>query len=136
MDVPMSDCLCQYVREILQRTALNEQDRQAEMDRLEAKGFIIVSGGSDGDDGWDITNARTGQILAAGTGGYEEWLKQCEVLHRIQPMYHIDRVLDENRSWMEPPRLLPGMSKEMAEGLQDWVWDNEEAVRSWLGVST
>jgi hypothetical protein len=100
--------------------------REESIRKLEADGYRIVNGGGTGADAWEITNWRTGELLARGSGGHEEYERAVGGLGRV---WHIDQVVHEFED--VDPGDLP---ESLADALRDWVEGAPvEDVAAWTG---
>src|SRR6266498_2445243 len=84
----------EYAVKVLAAIGADISASEAELASLESEGYQIVSGGQTGDydDGhnctWEITDYRTGAILASGSDG----LKGYEAASDKGNYYHVDHI--------------------------------------------
>jgi hypothetical protein len=105
-----------YVRALLRQYRSDEEARQETIRDLEAKGHRIIDGGQTGQDTWEITDWRTGELLASGTGGDRDYDAAASRLDPDDKWLHIDTV-DTDSSSVEPV----GIPASLADALQDWL---------------
>lgn len=122
-----------YVRALLHQYRADEGARQERIRALEADGRRIVDGGQTGQDSWEITDWRTGDLLALGTGGIVDYDAASTRLDPDGEWLHIDRV-DVDPVDVEPV----GFPASLADALQDWlglVTTPDEDVAQFIGWS-
>lgn len=126
-----------YVRAHLRCRLVDEQARLERVRALESAGHRMVDGGQtgrteDGRDTWEITDWRTGELLASGTGSE---IYDSDGM-RIDPdgkWMHIDNV-DEDLT--EADR--GDIPASLANVLQDWVGSagtSDEDIAAFVGWS-
>ncbi|MFJ4887816.1 hypothetical protein [Streptomyces sp. NPDC088731] len=127
----------EYVRALLRVRLADEQARQERIRALEKEGHRFVDGGQTGrtDDDqatWEITDWRTGELLASGTGDDAYDVEGA----RLDPdgkWLHIDHV-EEAMTKVEPV----GIPTSLADALQDWLGVSstpDEDVAEFVGWS-
>jgi hypothetical protein len=110
-----------YVRALLRQYRADEDARMACIFALEAGGRRIVGGGQIGQDSWEITDWRTGELLANGTGGIDDYDAATARLDPDGKWLHIDTINVEPDS-VEPTSVEPvGIPASLADTLQDWL---------------
>lgn len=122
-----------YVQALLRRSRADEETRQERIRALEAAGRLIVDGGQTGQDEWEITDWRTGETLASGTGGPEAYGEAGQRLDPDGTWLHIDN-LDTDPVDVEPV----GIPASLADALQDWLGStatSDEDVAQFVGWS-
>ncbi|WP_160051206.1 hypothetical protein [Nocardiopsis sp. FR26] len=96
----------------------------------EAKGFTIVSGGQTGADSWEVTDYRTGKVIARGQNGYDEYLAVSGRDGARWVHYdHATEPLDDHLSHPPHPEDLPD---SLCEALALWVDNNPEDAAAFL----
>lgn len=119
----MSDAVRDHVRKILETIAAENAAEDNRIAYLEEGGHRIVDGGQTGDYDddnecdWEITDWRTGGVLAAGHGPAEDYGTAWDRLDPDGKFFHIDRVNDMP---MAVPAT-PGVPPTLAEVLEQWV---------------
>ncbi|MFE2532591.1 hypothetical protein [Streptomyces sp. NPDC059371] len=138
-DICMSDELVKtFVRSWL---AANVRARQAFADQvkeLEGSGHRIVDGGQVGsydDEGrcsWEVTDWRTGEVLASGHTTMEEQDKTTDALDPGNVWYHRDNMHAFDLVEVDLPEGLP---ESLHEPLMEWLENRAEAeeIAAWLG---
>jgi len=122
-----------YVRALLRQYRADEDARQERIRALEADGRRIVNGGQTGQDSWEITDWRSGDLLAHGTGGIDEYDAATGRLDPDGKWLHIDHV-DADPVDVEPV----GIPDSLADALQDWLGSAgtpDEDVAEFVGWS-
>lgn len=117
----MDSALRTHVRKILRALDAADAAEAAAVKKVEDDGHRIVDGGSLGDDEWNIADWRTGEVLASGSDGYDEY---CAVLDRLDPegrWVHIDRIHDD-KPWTDYD-ITPtdGIPPSLSDALVDWA---------------
>ncbi|MEU6979603.1 hypothetical protein [Streptomyces sp. NPDC046371] len=106
-----------YVRALLRRSLEERTGRERRIAELEQNGHRIVGSGQVHGDAWEITDWRSGSIIAAGVGGDEAYEAATRRLDPAEMWIHIDHVDDEDLADLEHP----GLPDSLAEALQDWL---------------
>ena len=109
--------LQQHVRNVLEAVYALDQAHLGRLEQLERDGHRIVDGGQIGQKSWEVTDWRTGQQLAVGHDGLEEYEEVCERLGVPGKWFHRDHVDDEVFAVVDTP----GVPATLAESLQEWV---------------
>lgn len=110
------DSVRNYVQALLRQHRSDEDARQERIRALEAAGRRMVNGGQTGEDEWEITDWRTGETLASGTGGLDAYGEAGQRLDPNGTWLHIDN-LDTGLADVEPI----GIPASLADALQDWL---------------
>ncbi|MEU6104478.1 hypothetical protein [Streptomyces flaveolus] len=105
-----------YVQALLRQQRADEDARQETIRNLEKNGRRIVGGGQTSQDEWEITDWRTGETLAEGTGGLQGYDEAAKRLDPTGTWLHIDTVDGELTSVPTA-----GVPASLAEALQDWL---------------
>ncbi|AEV84830.2 hypothetical protein ACPL_3935 [Actinoplanes sp. SE50/110] len=114
----MSDLLKEHVQSVLEANFASVNQTRRRIEDLEAQGHRIITGGQIGEDGWDIIDWRTSEILAAGDGGLPEYEAAAADLDPDDKFIHHDRILeDEDLEYVSTPGLPDGL----ANAVEDWV---------------
>lgn len=109
---------------------------EAEMARLESEGYRIVDGGQTGDYDdrsfctWEITDCRTGAILASGSDGYKGY-KAASDKGNYYHVDHIDHVTGTGQLECEE-----GFAGKLTNALLEWMEDpntSDEAIAELVG---
>jgi hypothetical protein len=133
--------LIDYIRAVLAQAEAGNAAIEARARELEASGHRIISGarttpyGHDGKCGWEITDWRSGEILAKGHSTVED---HGEAIDRLQRefdvvFYHEDPVedaADQQGGYLDHPET--DLPVNLADSLQTWVWEHEDEIRPWL----
>lgn len=122
-----------YVQALLRQYRSDEDARQQRIRALEAAGRRIVDGGQTGQDEWEITDWRSGETLASGTGGPDAYGEAAQRLDPNGTWLHVDN-LDTDPVDVEPV----GIPASLAEALQDWLGlasTTDEDVAQFVGWS-
>ena len=122
-----------YVQALLRQHRADEDNRLESIRALEEAGRRIVDGGQTGQDTWAITDWRTGDLIASGTGGYDDYGAAAARLDPDGKWLHIDNI-DADSTSVEPV----GLPASLAEALQDWlglVATTDEEVAQFVGWS-
>lgn len=107
----------QHIRAAAAYEASYEARKEALLASYEAKGERIISGGQTGPDTWDVTDYRTGELLAKGGGGFDEY---CKVLGEIGDNWvHIDPITDG--LYVDNLPVTEGLPSSLCDALNDWV---------------
>jgi hypothetical protein len=105
-----------YVQALLRQYRADDEVRQERIRALEAEGRRIVGGGQTGQDTWEVTDWRTGDLLARGTGDHHHYDYAADRLDPDGKWIHIDNI-DTDPGDVEPI----GIPDSLAGALQDWL---------------
>lgn len=122
-----------YVQALLRQQRSDEDARKERIRALEAAGRRIVDGGQTGQESWEITDWRTGETLASGTGGIDAYDEAGARLDPDGTWLYID-TLDTDPVDVEPV----GIPASLADALQDWLGyasTTDEDVAQFVGWS-
>ena len=122
-----------YVQALLRQHRLDEEVLQESIRALEADGHRIVDGGQTGQESWEITDWRTGDVLASGAGDHGLYDDAATRLDPGGKWLHIDN-LDTGLADVEPI----GIPASLADALQDWLGSTatpDEDVAQFVGWS-
>jgi hypothetical protein len=133
--------LVDYIRAVLAQAEAGNVAIETRARELESSGHRIISGmrttpyDYDGKCGWQITDWRSGEVLAKGHSTVED---HGEAIDRLQRefsavFYHEDPLedeVDQQGGYLNHPETALPVS--LAESLQTWVWEHEDEIRAWL----
>lgn len=105
-----------YVRAVLRQYRADEDALLERISALEEEGRRIIDGGQTGQDTWEITDWRTGDLIVKGTGGLEAYGEAAQRLDPDGTWLHRDN-LDVEPEDVEPV----GVPASLAASLQDWL---------------
>jgi hypothetical protein len=108
-----------HVRKVLRHEAAWEAAFSARVREIEAEGHRIINGGQTSPNGWDITDWRSGEVLATGEDGLEGYEAAVNRLDPDERFWHVDNIYEE----VEIGEISPtaGVPPTLAEALRDWV---------------
>jgi hypothetical protein len=112
------DPLRTHIRKILRTYAASDTAVAKRIEELEAEGRRIVSGGQTSGDNWQVTDWRTGEVIAEGDDGLDGYDAAGERLDPGDRWFHIDHV-DEDIDMSVAPT--DGIPASLAMVLDDWV---------------
>jgi hypothetical protein len=130
-----------FVEAVLTRAAEENAAEEARFALAEADGCRIIDGGQElpyDDDGraaWDVTDFRTGAVLATGHGSLGDCGRALQRLESElgQPLCHVEdlreEVAEEGGYSEMPPTSLP---ESLAECLRNWAWEYPGDAREWV----
>lgn len=129
------DEIRRYVSEVIEMNRAWDAAREAALVKLEAEGYRIIAGGGYGppDYAWEITDHRTGEVLASGSGDAEYAAEEeaAEELNEQQPIYHADPAT-EDVGLPDYPYPPPGIPGTLADALRDWVDAAADDAAAWV----
>jgi hypothetical protein len=117
----MADVIREYIRAVLDTTAQAEKAEDDEIARIEAEGFRLVDGGQVTEDRWEISDFRSGEILAEGDGGPDEYFEAANALDGDAKIYYVGAIASEIHSRFPVPEPPAGLPESLAEALAAWV---------------
>ena len=117
----MADVIGEYIRAVLDTAAQAEKAEDDEIARIEAEGFRLVDGGQVAEDRWEITDFRSGEILAEGAGGPDDYFEAASALDNDLRIYYVGAISSEISSRFPVPRPPAGLPESLAEALANWV---------------
>ncbi|MCK2238183.1 MULTISPECIES: hypothetical protein [unclassified Crossiella] len=112
-----TDLVRAHIRALLSGQGQDTQQRDAEIQALEARGHRIVDGGQTGPDSWEILDWRTGEQLAHGDDGLEGYDATTDRLDPDGTWIHIDQIESEPG----PRPVTAGIPDSLSEVLDDWI---------------
>lgn len=107
----------QHIRAAVAYEARYEARKQAYIKGYEEEGRRIVDASQTGETSWTVTDYRTGELLARGDGGYEEYSKVVDEVG--QHWMDVSHLLEE--VYEDGPPVTEGLSKALCDALSDWV---------------
>jgi hypothetical protein len=116
----------QHILAALQRDAAWEAAEEGARRKLEADGYRLVGGDCSAQDGgWEITDYRSGAVLASGKGLNREeasaaYERASDELDKAQPIYHVDHI-EVPDGLMEYPPAPCGLPPSLADAIADWA---------------
>lgn len=134
-----TDLVRDFLRTVLEQHASDTQRIELALNRAESEGLRLVDGGQVGPTSWEITDYRTGAVIARGDDGLEGYEKAGDRLDPEGTWIHVDpfaeRELERGRVASTNPGLPPGL----ADVLEDWVLGgrqtSDEEVAEFLGYT-
>lgn len=107
----------QHIRAVLQQEENQEKRKEALLADYEAKGYRIIDGGQTGPDTWDVTDYRTGKLIAEGDGGIDGLNKVTDEQGAM--WVHVDPITDDLP--LEDDPVTEGLPESLCEALTFWV---------------
>ncbi len=120
----MADVIREYLRAVLDTAAQAEKAEGDEIARIEAEGFRLVDGGQLTEDRWEITDFRSGEILAEGDGGPDEYFEAANALDNDTKIYYVGAISSEVFLRFPVPEPPTGLPESLAEALAKWVTEH------------
>jgi hypothetical protein len=127
----------EHVLAVLRDRAAWRDGIREQLDRLEAEGYRLVTGGPLDENRWMIEDFRTHSVLACGNDGEEGCDRAVAKLNDEQPVYHAEQVPNdievpntaaESRLSRRLPKLAALITDSWAIGREDPI-----AIVEWLG---
>lgn len=117
--VTSTDAVREHARRVLEKHNRNNEARLERIAKLEAEGHRIVNGGQTSHTGWEITDWRTGEVIAEGEYGIEGYNAATERLDPDGKWYHFDHTFDDET--LEPTKT-PGVPPSLARAIEEnWI---------------
>lgn len=123
-----------YVRDVLSHIGAGQAAEEVARTRLEAEGYRIINGGSVNSSGaWEITDDRSGKVLASGTEGLAEYERAAEALNSEHPIWHRDKILSDRdyQEYAESPSPPPSIPDSLARVLDEWADSHQDEAWEW-----
>lgn len=127
----LGDAIIEYVTNVLAEIDSYETRIDAAIAKAEQEGARIIRGAQTA-EGWQITDWRTGDLLASGHGGFEGYGLVVDQLDPDHSWLHVARVRERVECQTEevvPPRLLPAT---LAECLLEWAENHGDEARRFV----
>jgi hypothetical protein len=118
----------EYVSAILAEIESYDQRLRAAVTDYQQKGHRVISGGHLGGS-WAVTDYVTGEIIASGQAGVDEYEKVCDELDPDDTWLHVENVekhVEYRGDAVEAPAALPAT---LANYLLEWVDGDEMEAR-------
>ena len=136
--MPSDDLIREFIRMVLNTIEADNAKLASRIKELESEGTLIVSGGLSGDDDfWEITNYRSGKILAEGREEEAYEAKTNELARKFPGgIWHIDRLWHD----LDIPSGIPpaaSVSESLAGALYDWIESRDtpdKDIAEWAGL--
>jgi hypothetical protein len=115
------DTIRDYIRALLRANLALDHERLKRISLLEEAGRRIVDGGQTGEDSWEITDWRSGEVLASGSDGIAGYEAASVRLDPDGKWYHVDHA-DGDEDDEDADRVdHNGLPDSLANALQDWL---------------
>lgn len=128
-----TDAVREHICRVLEASNHDDQARLRRVEELERDGHRIVGGGQTSADGWEISDWRTGELLAQGVGGLKGFDAETDRLDPDGKWFHCDHVSDDvPSSEIETP----GIPVSLGYAIQDWLAmlaTSDEEVAEFIG---
>jgi hypothetical protein len=127
----VSDLLKKHIENVLEDNYAVMNSTRRRTEDLEGQGHRIVTGGQIGENAWDIIDWRTNEILAAGTGGPEEYAAAGQRLDPGSKWIHRDQILDDE----DITRVQTvGLPEGLAAAVEDWALSGDpDEIAEYIG---
>ncbi len=136
----MIDPTRKFVQAVLEACKLDAIARSTRVQEAEAAGQRIVNGGQTGSYNdatggapWEITDWRTGSVLASGTGDLAEEEAAMARIDADGTFIHIDALWED----IEPAHVTSDeLPPSLADALEEWVQSTgtpDEDIAEWAG---
>lgn len=114
-----TDAVREHVRRVLEAMGDVSDKKEARAQELERAGYRLVGGGQTGFDTWEITDWRTGDIIAEGDNGPHGYNEANDRLDPDERFYHADHLYEG----FPPVEIItPGVPKSLGRAiLEDWI---------------
>lgn len=142
-----------FIRKVVAQADANNAAEAAKILELEQQGIIVWTGDcgyeytwdsenqeqTPGEFRWNMRNARTGEFISKGSGTEEDFdadLERLKAQTGTKEFWYIDGVANdviEEGGYLDVPET--DLPEEIAKGIQEFVFQYEEAVRGWLTES-
>lgn len=106
-----------HIRAAAAYEARYEARKEAYINGYEEEGRRIVDASQTGDTSWEVTDYRTGELLASGSGGFAEYSQVADKIG--QHWLDIDQLMEEIED--DGPPVTEGLSEALCNALSDWV---------------
>jgi hypothetical protein len=126
----IDDLVRTHIRAVLQAEGDYEKRKEALLADYEAQGHLITDGGQTDHDSWEITDYRTGKLIAKGDGGFDEY---CAFINKHgESWVHIDPITEDLDL---PDPVTEGLPESLCEALDHWVREqaDDEDIAMVLG---
>ncbi len=130
-----TDIVREHIGRVLEAQLAAEDVRLQRAEDLERAGHRIVSGGQVSRDGWEITDWRTGELIAEGNDGLAGYDAATDRLDPENMWFHVDRLDDDEPL---PDVTTPGMPPSLGSAIEDWIGQSstpDEEIAEFIGWS-
>ncbi len=125
----LTDAVAEQIVAELEAMAKTRTDREARAQELESQGYRIIDGGQISSTRWEITDWRTGAVLAKGLCSDID--NDPENIELPGKCYHIDRIRED--TFYEAKRV-EGLPESLADAIVEWTCEHEEDARAFAAV--
>lgn len=113
----LTDAVREHLRRVLAAQLHDGNARLQRAEELERSGRRIVAGGQVSDDGWEIRDWRTGEMIAEGTDGFAGYEAAADDLDPDGTWFHCDHLWGEELTEVTTP----GVPPSLGTCLEDWI---------------
>ena len=135
-----TDQLRSIVTNLVQADLAYDSLLEAERRQLEAAGHRLIGGGQTSGERWEITDVRTGELIAEGDGGIDGFDATTERLDPEGKWVHIDQI---KTTEIDPfdvavDRLVQqGIPRGLIAAIGEWAtFASDEELENYLGSAT
>jgi hypothetical protein len=140
-DAAVGALLLRHAREAVRRSLAYDAVLAQRRRELEAEGYLLVGGcGPGAEAGWEITDYRTGRVLASGSADdYEAAVMRLDaevVAGGGRGIWHDDHVADTAaaEALLDLPPAPRGIPAALADAVADWAENGGEDAWRFLGL--
>jgi hypothetical protein len=130
-----TDAVREHIRRVLADQLRWDQACDHRAEELERRGRRIVTGGSTSEDSWEVTDWRTGQLLAEGDGGLEGYGAAVARLDPDGTWFLVDHLY---RAEPVSEVTTPGIPRSLGDAIEDWIGSTstpDEEIAEFIGWS-
>lgn len=112
-----TDAVREHAQRILEAQGRIDRARDDRAAEIERRGRRIITGGQVA-DGWEITDWRTGELIARGDDGIDGYDATAARLDPNNTWYHADRLYDDEPF---PEVATPGIPPSLGAAIDEWI---------------
>lgn len=113
-----TDVVKEHIRRVLEANRRGDDTKLERAEELERSGRRIVNGGQISGDSWEITDWRTGELIAEGSDGLTGYDLTADRLDPNGTWFHADHLSGDEP---EPYVATPGMPPSLGQAIEEWV---------------
>jgi hypothetical protein len=130
-----TDVVREHIRRVLQAQLQTDDARFERAEELERTGHRIVDGGQVSQNGWEIRDWHSGELIAQGEDGIAGYDAAAARLDPDNKWVHVDHLHDDVPL---PEVMTPGLPPSLGRAIEEWIGQmstTDEEIAEFVGWS-